>query len=62
MIIDNFFIVPENKIDESFADENISFLLDLYFRRITNVRDEKTYKEVVYNKFKNWINNKGKKI
>lgn len=59
MIIKNFYIVPENKIDELFAEENINFLLDLFFKRIDNVKDKETYKEVVHNKFKCWLDTKG---
>jgi len=59
MLIKNFYIIPENITEEKFADDNIKFLLKLFFRKIKEVKDEEEYKKVVTEKFKNWLEEKG---
>jgi len=55
MLIKDFYVVPENNIDERFVDEEIGFLIDVSIRNRRKFNSVDEYVEVVERKYNDWM-------
>jgi hypothetical protein len=55
MLIKDFYVVPENNIDERFVDEEIGFLIDVSIRNRSRFNSVEEYIEVVEKKYNDWV-------
>jgi hypothetical protein len=55
MLIKDFYVVPENNVDERFVDEEIGFLIDVSIRNRNSFKNDMEYKEVVEERYNSWL-------
>jgi hypothetical protein len=55
MLIKDFYVVPENNVDEKFVDEEIGFLIDVSIRNRNSFKNNMEYKEVVEERYNSWL-------
>jgi hypothetical protein len=58
MLIKDFYVVPENNVDERFVDEEIGFLIDVSIRNRNSFKNDMEYKEVVEERYNSWLEKK----
>ena len=54
MLIKEFYVIPENEIDELFIDEEMSFLIDISIKNRNAIDSIEEYKKLIENKYNAW--------
>lgn len=54
MLIKEFYVIPENEIDELFIDEEMSFLIDVSIKNRSSINSVEDYKKLIENKYNAW--------
>jgi len=55
MQIKEFYIVPENKLDETFIDDEMSFLIDVSIRQRDKFTSVSEYIDKINNRYDLWL-------
>jgi len=56
MLIEDFYVIPENDIDEHFITDELSFLIDISIKRRQQIGTIDNYKKLVQNQYNTWAN------